>query len=67
MHKLVYLFFFPGIDVLNKFPLDEETSECGDSGKPIVLTKVNSTQSNLYKNLADNVITFLNKRPVNLD
>lgn len=56
-----------GIDVLNKFPLDEETSQCGDSGKPVVLAKANSTQTNLYKNLADNVIKFLNKQPLNLE
>ncbi|KAK0179869.1 hypothetical protein PV327_005580 [Microctonus hyperodae] len=47
--------------ILKKFPLNEETAESGDAGRPIVLAHPNSTQANLYKALAQDVIHFLQR------
>ncbi|XP_008547823.1 iron-sulfur protein NUBPL [Microplitis demolitor] len=51
-----------GIPILKKFPLDRNTTESGDLGKPIVLAHPNSTQATLYKELAQNILVFLQKQ-----
>ncbi|KAH0563842.1 iron-sulfur protein NUBPL isoform X1 [Cotesia glomerata] len=50
-----------GVPILKKFPLDKDTTECGDIGKPIVLAQPNSPQSTLYKELGQDIINFLQK------
>lgn len=56
------LLYFLGIPILKKFPLDRNTTESGDLGKPIVLAHPNSTQATLYKELAQNILVFLQKQ-----
>ncbi|XP_074112279.1 iron-sulfur cluster transfer protein NUBPL isoform X2 [Cotesia typhae] len=54
-----------GVPILKKFPLDKDTIECGDIGKPIVLAQPNSPQSTLYKELGQDIINFLQKQVIN--
>lgn len=51
--------------MLRKFPLDKQTMQSGDAGKPIVLAHPDTTQAKLYKDLAQDVIQFLAKQRVN--
>jgi len=47
--------------------MDESIAESSNSGKPIVLTAPNSRQAKIYKELAKDMIVFLNKQKLNVD
>lgn len=53
-----------GIQILQKFPLNEDIASSCDSGKPIVLSSPNSVQAKAFKELAEHVIKFLNEQPL---
>ena len=54
-----------GVGILQKIPMHENIAESSDSGKPIVLTAPKSRQAEAYRELAENVIIFLNKQEMN--
>lgn len=47
--------------VLGSFPLNQEISSTTDKGVPIVVDNPNSWDSQLYKKIAESVVSFLNK------
>ncbi|XP_011157754.1 iron-sulfur protein NUBPL isoform X1 [Solenopsis invicta] len=55
------------VDILQKVPMHESISKSSDSGKPIVLTAPKSRQAETYRELAENVVTFLNKQEINTE
>lgn len=66
MTMYVYvLFHVAGVDILQKIPLHESIAESSDSGKPIVLAASKSRQAEAYRELAEHVVTFLNKQEIN--
>ncbi|KAG5317549.1 NUBPL protein, partial [Pseudoatta argentina] len=54
-----------GVGILQKIPMHNSIAESSDSGKPIVLAAPNSRQAEAYKELAEHVVTFLNKQKMN--
>lgn len=44
--------------------MHESIAECSDSGKPIVLAAPKTRQAEVYRELAEQVITFLNKQEI---
>ncbi|KAL6260642.1 hypothetical protein P5V15_008162 [Pogonomyrmex californicus] len=53
------------VDILQKIPMHENIAESSDSGKPIVLAAPKSKQAEAYRELAEHVVTFLNKQEIN--
>ncbi|KYQ57661.1 Iron-sulfur protein NUBPL [Trachymyrmex zeteki] len=53
------------VDILQKIPMHESIAESSDSGKPIVLAVPKSRQAEAYRELAEHVVTFLNKQEIN--
>ncbi|TGZ45770.1 putative histone-binding protein Caf1 [Temnothorax longispinosus] len=53
------------VDILQKVPMHESIAESSDSGKPIVLAAPKSRQAETYRELAERVVTFLNKQEIN--
>ena len=51
-----------GVPLLGEVPLDLEIREHTDEGKPIVLTKANSPQAKVYRDMAENVWQVLEER-----
>lgn len=45
--------------------MHESIAESSDSGKPIVLSAPKSRQAEAYRELAEHVVTFLNKQEIN--
>lgn len=45
--------------------MHESIAEGSDSGKPIVLAAPKSRQAETYRELAEHVVTFLNKQEIN--
>lgn len=64
-HYLHFHYFISGIDIVQKIPMHESIAEGSDSGKPIVLAAPKSRQAEVYKELAQRVVTFLNKQKIN--
>ncbi|KAG5312382.1 NUBPL protein, partial [Acromyrmex insinuator] len=54
-----------GVGILQKIPMHDSIAESSDSGKPIVLAAPKSRQAEAYKELAEHVVTFLNKQEMN--
>ncbi|KAG5333891.1 NUBPL protein, partial [Acromyrmex charruanus] len=54
-----------GVGILQKIPMHNSIAESSDSGKPIVLAAPKSRQAEAYKELAEHVVTFLNKQEMN--
>ncbi|XP_029175570.1 iron-sulfur protein NUBPL isoform X3 [Nylanderia fulva] len=52
------------VDILQKIPMHESIAESSDNGKPIVLAAPKTRQAEAYKELAEHVITFLNKQEI---
>ncbi|KAL6420375.1 hypothetical protein ACFW04_014817 [Cataglyphis niger] len=52
------------VGILQRIPMYESIAECSDSGKPIVLAFPKTRQAELYRELAEQVITFLNKQEI---
>lgn len=50
------------IDIIARVPLEQEISERGDAGTPIVFSKSNSLERKVYLSLAKNVSQFLSKK-----
>jgi len=61
----LFSFYVAGIDILQKIPMHESIADSSDSGKPIVLVAPKSRQAETYRELAEQVITFLNKQEIN--
>ena len=55
------------MQILQSIPLSEDIANSCDTGKPIVLSAPESTQAASYKYLAEHVISFLAKQPLNLE
>lgn len=60
-----FLFYVADVDILQKVPMHESIAESSDSGKPIVLVAPRSKQAEAYRELAEQVITFLSKQEIN--
>lgn len=58
-------FHVADVDILQKIPLHESIAESSDNGKPIVLAAPKSRQAEAYRELAEHVVTFLNKQEIN--
>ncbi|XP_050460115.1 iron-sulfur protein NUBPL [Cataglyphis hispanica] len=52
------------VDILQRIPMHENIAECSDSGKPIVLAFPKTRQAEIYRELAEQVITFLNEQEI---
>jgi len=59
------LWLVADVDILQKIPMHESIAESSDSGKPIVLAIPKSRQAEAYRELAEHVLTFLNKQEIN--
>lgn len=55
-----------GVQILQTFPLSELIMNSCNSGKPIILSAPKSIQTDMYKHLAEHVIFFLTKQPLNM-
>ncbi|XP_066595315.1 iron-sulfur cluster transfer protein NUBPL isoform X2 [Prorops nasuta] len=53
------------IPILRKIPLYEEITESSNSGKPLVLSVSKNQYSDIYTELAKDIIVFLTKQPIN--
>ncbi|XP_071855873.1 iron-sulfur cluster transfer protein NUBPL-like isoform X1 [Bombus fervidus] len=56
-----------GVQILQSIPLSRDIANSCDSGKPIVLSAPESIQADAYKHLAEHIILFLAKQPLNLE
>lgn len=65
IYILIFLFFL-GVQILQTFPLSELIMNSCNSGKPIILSAPKSIQTDMYKHLAEHVIFFLTKQPLNM-
>ena len=48
-----------GMDILGNVPLHEDVCLTSDQGRPIILSQPHSLYSQIYKEMADNIITKL--------
>ncbi|XP_070151526.1 iron-sulfur cluster transfer protein NUBPL-like isoform X3 [Polyergus mexicanus] len=53
-----------GVGILQRIPMHESIAESSDNGKPIVLAAPKTKQAEVYRELAEQVITFLNKQEI---
>ncbi|KAL0109514.1 hypothetical protein PUN28_014522 [Cardiocondyla obscurior] len=53
------------VNILQKIPMHESIADSSDNGKPVVLAAPKSRQAEAYKELAEHVVTFLNKQEIN--
>ncbi|KAM0737160.1 Iron-sulfur cluster transfer protein NUBPL [Formica fusca] len=53
-----------GVGILQRIPMHESIAESSDNGKPIVLAAPKTRQAEVYRELAEQVITFLNKQEI---
>lgn len=52
------------VDILQRIPMHESIAECSDNGKPIVLAFPKTRQAEVYRELAEQIITFLNVQEI---
>ncbi|XP_020294165.1 iron-sulfur protein NUBPL isoform X1 [Pseudomyrmex gracilis] len=53
------------INIIQKIPMHESIAESSDNGKPVVLAAPESRQAEVYRELAEHVVTFLKKQEIN--
>lgn len=57
--------FLSDTQILQKIPLNNEITKSCDTGQPIVLSPTHQAYADMYKNIAHEVIKFLNEQPMN--
>lgn len=68
--SFIYPFSFSsllGVQIVQSIPLSKDIANSCDSGKPIVLSAPESIQADAYKHLAEHIILFLAKQPLNVE